>query len=113
MSGLKSSQISRKLSTYSQDEKTYHLDAWEKSGLKISEYARQSGVSKTSLRSWKQIAEASKPMMSFKQAKSSTTKSSVNMTGAIDIFLPSDIKLRIHDATLLGAILPQLKSNLP
>ncbi len=75
---------------YTEEERNYHCEEWQKSGLSMSEYCRRNGVAISSLSKWSN--ESKKPTLPRGEKLENPSANASHQ--ALEIILTSGLRLR-------------------
>ena len=91
---------------HSSEHKQRHLNAWQASGLSMSEYCRQNNLSISNLSNWNARSKSKRTIKSNKlQSIKCMPKSSCSQPSPVEIVLPDGIKIRLATLNQLAVTL--------
>ena len=91
----------------SMNRKKYHLNSWEASGQKVSEYCKENDLAPSTLRSW--AKSIPKPKSKFKQIKTPAMPQRLDEPPKLLVKLGDAMKLYFHSIDDVNSITKLLK----
>ena len=92
-----------------QEDRTFHVENWQKSGLSMNKYCQQHNLALSSFSKWSRTNEASKSTFKPMIVKSLPSFKNPDSSNFIEIFIREQIKLRLPNTTEASLIINIVK----